>query len=365
MPPTQSPNTVRPDKPAAKPGKPIPVVKPVKPGDPDAAKPDDLVPPDEKFWQRYGSNGEPLLSGLSSFVIHAVVIGMVLVGLGWLMPKNTTEEIEPVLIGDGRDGGGGGNVQGQGDGPQLSKKDVDEDLNKPKDVATPDTPNDVKVKADTAPKLDADPDAISLVEQMKQKKPTSAGVFIKDALEGITGKGGGGPGFGGGTGKGFGKGTGDGVGDGTGPSNRRGRRVLRWQVNFNTQSGADYVRQLKLMGAILGVPDTKGKLMVIRNLDERPVRPVYENVRDINRIFWVDDRAESARSVAETLQLDIVPSQFVAFYPKEIEDNLLNVEMTYGKKYGRKKEEDISETIFNVTFRAGKPVFAVVSQRGK
>ena len=55
MPPTQSPNSVRPDKPAAKPGSPVPVVHPLKPGTSAAAKPDDLVPPDEKFWQRYGS----------------------------------------------------------------------------------------------------------------------------------------------------------------------------------------------------------------------------------------------------------------------------------------------------------------------
>jgi len=76
MPPTQSPNTVRPDKPAAKPGKPIPVVK--------RSSPAIRTPPSRTTWcrrtrssgSRYGSNGEPLLSGLSSFVIHAVVIGM-------------------------------------------------------------------------------------------------------------------------------------------------------------------------------------------------------------------------------------------------------------------------------------------------
>lgn len=367
MAPIQSPNAVRPDKPPAPGVKSVPVVHPVKPGAPAPEKPDDLVPPDEKFWQRYSPNGEPFLSGLSSFVVHGVVLLIILVGLSWLMPKTTSEEIEPVLIGDGIEGGGGGHIQGQDAGPQLSKKDdVNEDLNKPKDVPTPDVPkDDAKVKTDTTPKLADDPDAISLVDQMKQKKPTSAGVFLKDALEGITGKGGGGTGWGGGTGAGVGTGIGDKDGPGTGKSNRRGRRVLRWTVNFNTQSGADYVRQLNLMGAILGVPDTKGKLMVIRDLNERPARPAYENVRDINRIFWVDDRAESARSVAETLQLDIIPSQIVAFYPEAIEKQLLDTEMTYGKKYKRLKEEDISETVFNVAFRAGKPVFTVVSQRGK
>src|SRR5262245_4741001 len=131
MPPTQSPNTIRSDKPPAKPAKPGPaVVASPAPANAADAKPDDLVPPDERFWQRYSPNGEPFLSGLSSFVVHGVVLLIILVGLSWLMPKTTSEEIEPVLLGDGIEGGGGGNIQGQGAGPQLSKKDdVNEDLN--------------------------------------------------------------------------------------------------------------------------------------------------------------------------------------------------------------------------------------------
>jgi len=190
-------------------------------------------------------------------------------------------------------------------------------------------------------------------------------VFIKDALEGLTGGGKGGSGFGGGEGSGIGRGRGSGVGDGTGPLNKRGRRLLRWSVNFRTQSGEDYLKQLNGIGAILGVPDKTGKLMIVRNLNERPAKPRYESIRDINRIFWVDDRADSAQAVAAVLQLDVIPSQLIAFFPVEIEQQLVKVELDYGKKYGRTKEEDIKETEFNLSFRQGKPVFTVRRQEGQ
>lgn len=346
-------------------------VKPVQANRPPDGQPvaveKPLIPPDEKFWQRYSPNAEMPLSGLASAVLHGMVLGIMLLGVfAWFSGGDKEVEMEPILFGDGVEGGGGGNVMGQGAGPQLSgPQDVPQDL---KPDLKPDLPKpieaDTNIKPDTAPKLADDPDAISIVDNLKKKNPT-AGVFMKDALEGLTGKGGGGKGWGGGTGDGVGTGIGDKMGPGTGKRNARGARLLRWTVNFNTKSGEDYVRQLNGIGAIIGVPDKTGKLMIIRNLSERPAKPKYENIRDINRIFWVDERADSARAVADALQLDLIPSQIVAFFPIEVEKQLVEVELAYGKKYGRKTEADIRETEFAVSFRAGKPVFTVKRQEGQ
>ena len=60
--------------------------------------------------------------------------------------------------------------------------------------------------------------------------------------------------------------------------------------------------------------------------------------------------------------MNVIPSMFVAFMPESIEKELLRVEMDYAKKYGVTKEEDITNTQFMVSFRGGKPVFAVKSQ---
>src|SRR5436190_24388751 len=55
------------------------------------------------------------------------------------------------------------------------------------------------------------------------------------------------------------------------PKNRD-KRMGRWVVNFNTKDAEDYLKQLDACGAILGVPDADGKLMVIRDLKMRPAK---------------------------------------------------------------------------------------------
>jgi hypothetical protein len=347
-------------------------VKPVQANRPPQGQPapgdQPLIPPDEKFWQRYSANAEMPLSSLASVVFHMVLFGVLMIGvLDLFRSSDPPIDLEPIEYGDGIEGGGGGSTIGLGTGPQLSKpEDVAQDL-KPQtkaELLKPDV--DPNIKADTSPKLADDPDAerMSIIEDIKKKKP-AAGMFIKDALEGLTGAGKGGSGYGGGEGTGIGTGRGSGVGPGTGPLNRRGKRLLRWSMNFKANSGEEYVRQLNAIGAIIGIPDRTGKLMIIRNLTERPAQPKYESVRDLNRIWWTDEREGSCREVAEALKLDILPSQIWAFFPQEIEQQLVKVELDYGRKYGRKTEDDIKETEFNLTFRAGKPVFTVKRQEGK
>src|SRR5437868_12729546 len=72
------------------------------------------------------------------------------------------------------------------------------------------------------------------------------------------------------------------------PTSKRGKRALRWEMLFKTQDNADYLRQLNALGAYIGIPDERGKLMIIKDLNERPAKPVYEDLRTVNRIFWVD-----------------------------------------------------------------------------
>jgi len=86
---------------------------------------------------------------------------------------------------------------------------------------------------------------------------------------------------------------------------------------------------------------------------------------DVNRVYWVDDRPESASGIAELLKIGVIPSMMVCFMPQQIEKDLLKVEMDYAKKYGVTKEENITNTQFAVSFRNGKPVFSVKSQTRK
>lgn len=327
-----------------------------------------LVPPDDAFWQRYSPNSEFPFSGLASFCIHATVLFVLLAGaLVFGSRKDTGEEIEPVLVGDG-DGpaGGGGNPLGQGfENPgNLSAPDVTADLLNPdKDKPDPNLlnkPDDVVTKPKSVA-LDDDPDADKIIEKAKQKMPSSAlGPQIRDALTGLAGKGRGGSGRGGGRGSGVGMADGDGSG-----GNKRGRRVLRWAMILNTGSGKDYVRQLNAMGAFIGLPDKNQNIMLVRNLSERPAKPQLEDMLKIGRVWWTDERQDSAVAIARELQINWIPSYVMAFFPVELEKKLVEKELEYGSRFGRKREEDIEETVFQITFRRGVPQISVQSQVGK
>src|SRR5262245_25303694 len=78
--------------PPPKPGAPIPSkALPAKavahPGKADtaavtAALP--MVPGEETIWEKYSPNGEPFLSSISSVLLHGLLFGIVLIGIGWL-----------------------------------------------------------------------------------------------------------------------------------------------------------------------------------------------------------------------------------------------------------------------------------------
>jgi|GEM_PF-966923 hypothetical protein len=343
---------------------------PPKKGDPskkEDAKQKGMVPPEDAFWDRYSPNSEFPFSSLASFLIHGTVLFVMLAGVLVWSKNDGAEEIEPVYVGDG-DGpaGGGGNPLGVGttNPGNLSAPDVKDMLNPDKDKIDPNLltkPEDINVSKPTAPSLDDDIDADKMIEKAKQKMPTAVlGPQIKDALAGLAGWGKGGSGRGGGEGDGVGMGKGSGTG-----GNKRGRRVQRWAMILNTNSGNDYVRQLNAMGAYLGLPDKNGRVMVVRNLNERPANPQMEDIAKIGRVWWTDDRQDSVIQVAQVLGLTWVPRFMWVFFPVELENKLVEKELEYGKRFGRTKEEQISETVFRITFRGGVPNITVESQEGK
>src|SRR4051812_11516610 len=87
---------------------------------PEVAEP--LVPPEEKFWERYSPNQEMPISGASSFVAHLLIIGlMVFMGViaSMLGFKNDNKiEVEAVRF---NVGGGGGHRQGVGNAPGIGQ----------------------------------------------------------------------------------------------------------------------------------------------------------------------------------------------------------------------------------------------------
>lgn len=311
------------------------------------------LPPEEHFWRRYSPNHELLLSGVGSFGLHlAVVILVTLAAALGLSTWLQSGEKEPLPL-------GAIGVPGLGDGAAPAEQHGDADAPRTEAAVPEQTPfkgpdlrslprpranpaefaNQLR-DAETRRYIEADNLAVIALEQMHRD-------VRNQLLDGLK------------RGDGTRKGARDGVGvlDGS----RRVERVLRWTLLFDTRDGADYVRQLDALGAIIGVPDADGRYQIIRNLKQRPARGQQEDVARINRIFWVDDRPESVQALAEGLGLKPVPTHLVAFFPEALEKRLVDLEQKFQKLH----EDEILETRFRVVRKGGTFGPVVLDQRRK
>lgn len=330
-----------------------------------------LVPPEERFWQRYSPHHEFPLSSLLSLLAHAAVAAV----LVWVVGRALfgSEKTRPIPMDTIVIAGGGGNPEGIGDAPgngappQAHREAVEtsDKHEKAPTEAVKDKPK-VDTEALTAP-VEADP--LKLPEFANDRVLNSGNSSLaglsklsqdtqRKMLEGlaVAGKGQGGPGSGGGKGAGKGKGTGDLEGEGKGRISVRQKRLLRWTMKFDIHhagdartNGEEYARQLEALGAILAIPDPRGGYQVVRDLRRRPVHGKIEDLAKINRIFWVDDKPETVGPLCYALGVRPVPPHIVAFFPEELEAELLDKEL----KYQGRSEDQIKETVFRVVRLGG------------
>jgi hypothetical protein len=335
-------------------------------------------PHENTIFKRYSAHHELPLSGVGSFALHALAIGLlVLLGvLASMFGFGANKEkvpVEPVKLKIEKPGGGG-NKEGKGGGPG-GPRGSDKEL-----VGNPDGNPDPPDNDPERPRLD--PTQIAAIPPEIAKDPAAAryiqkgapnlAVFSrvnKEALEKFRtglqdpGKGKGGTGDGGGMGTGTGPGTGTGDGPGKAATlSQREKRMLRWTMVFDTHSGSDYVHQLQGLGAILAIPTPDGKdYRIIRDLSQRPAHPKQEDLSKIQCIYWTDANPRSVRDVAAYLGLQQVPSHFVAFMPEKLEKKLFEME----RAFAGRAEDDIFETRFKVRRVGGGYEPYVIHQQAK
>jgi hypothetical protein len=340
-----------------------------------------LVPPEDSVWKRYSAHHEFPLSVTSSTAVHAVFFVILILGALGLIHWATSKDKEPEFVGDVEIGGGGGNPDGSGTGPGDNpleggpkreaggESDTSKDPPKPTAKGDDITFNPVTVNPEKFDFLVNQPGAEKLLEkpteQMRRLDGLQQGV-IKKLSEGLAAsKGKGGSGKGGGKDKGIGTGEGDLAGPGKGNVvNERMKRALRWTMIFNTANGRDYKAQLADLKAIIAIPMPPDgrEFMVFRDL--KAMRPVgkIEDIGEIKRIYWVDDKRESVQSLSQALGLDLQPPQIVAFFPLELEKKLLKLELARANKK-EDQENDILETRFEILRRGGHYEPVVVAQQ--
>jgi hypothetical protein len=328
-----------------------------------------LVPPDERFWQRYSRHGELPLSGATSLALHLLVFGLlVLIAyLAYAVFSHTSHSLPVEAV---RFGGGGGDPRAKGDGPGRGEPVAEAGEGK-----TEETPADTNVNDKVerpALTIDAGPHkppqfSEDDLRRIHRSETASSQAFerlhkanirirLPDGKQASGGKGG--TGVGGGSGSGEGKGTGKGRGEGQGTLTQREKRMLRWSMLFNSYNGADYLGQLQGLGAILAVPvreDANGsQYKIVRDLSARPAKLLDEDINKIQRIYWIDDKPQSVLDVMAILGLPLRPSHFVAFMPEELEQKLFRLEKAYlDKRHHGRTEDDILETKFKIN-RTGK-----------
>lgn len=329
-----------------------------------------LLPPEEQFWIRYSPHHEFPLSSVISFTLHSVVIvGMIVgailmskLGLGNDKPPEAYAVIIEPAGGDRKPAG----APGKGiDGlppenlPDIKKPDdavkkpVVEDLN-----PVPQLKNDDKVPLDVKVRQLEDENVLpGQLDELNKKLDAR----IKKLID----RGPMGPGGGGGTSPtGTGPGEGPGQGPGTGNIGVRQKRQMRWTLIFNTRSGLDggrdYLQQLRALGAILAIPLENDQFMVYHL--EKSNQGKIEDISQINRIYWVDNRPQSVQGLAMAMGIRPPPVQVVAFFPIKLEQELEDKE----KKALRPgaNVDEIVETKFVVMSRTGgKYDIRVESQR--
>lgn len=332
------------------------------------------VPPDDTIWKRYSPHHEAPLSFVGSAALHFVLLGLMvlyaIVLVAWFRSEPVALPIDTIHM-----GGGGGNPKGKGDAPGIGQAGPEDVVGDPKGDPTPSEPDLVKrppltvnEQNATAAEFANDPTIQRYVtdgnnENLKKlaRLPDDTRKQLRDGVNPGAGKGGVGEGGGQGTGQGTGRGSGQGNGK---MLNKREERMLRWVIMFNTRNGEDYLNQLRDLGAIVAVPTGEGKDYKLCYLTKGPpYELVDEDLSSIKRIYWVDDKPASVRSLMGALGVRGLPSHFVAFMPPELELKLAQIEQSYQGW----PEEKIYETKFECFKRSGSKNYdvRVVSQTPK
>jgi hypothetical protein len=287
-----------------------------------------LLPPEERFWQRYSPHNEFPLSGLGAITIY-LLLGVLIVAGIKLHPLLAPEPGPlPLTTMDDIPEGDDPNASGVG----VGVAPVDPAPGVPAvGPAAPITRTLPKPAEGDQPPATIPPDA--------QRDPLDDYPALARGLTDPA------PGGTAPSGKGIPGGNGNGGRPGM-PGARPAPQ--RWNLVFNIHDGEDYRRQLQGLGAILVIPARDGQLLLVRELTP-PVRLTPTDGKEIVGIGWRDDRAESVGNLTAALGLTEAPRFFIAFFPPDLEGKLRRLEQDFASRSGRQQGQ-VKQTQFGVTF---------------
>lgn len=327
-----------------------------------------LVPPDERFWQRYSPHHEFPLSTVTSIVLHGLVIGAMLLA-GWWMSRRWLDDFaKPPSMDVVRLEGGGSGFEGFGGGTGLpgkidpggGNKELVETNPQLKD-SKPDTPQ-VRLKDPVVDPLKLTDLPISPTGELSLADLDEVGKQADDLFRKLTnlpkrpaetggaavGTGQQGPGKGTGPvgpGIGFKKGPGVGTGGIGRPATRQEILATRWRFALPGETGKEHAKHLDAVGFVLGVPDGTGGVLIIRDLKRRPADLRSENLTVYkDAVRYYNTKPDSVFKLAQELRMPLPRLAngqpcFILFLPKDREQKLATVEADYTRAQGKTIEQ--------------------------
>jgi len=316
-------------------------------------------PSEEHFWQKYSPRYEFPISNVASVAVHVLALFAIVYLTSRLM-KN--DDVPPVRIVGHKVPSeslgilpGGAATEG---GPKEEAKDREQSTDPKRVVPDPKLKNDAALPKIQIPGLPLEPSPFLFDPPIAKEKPglkrlADLNEQLKGRIDEINR----------GTGKnpaskepGNGK---DGPQGGVKPPDSTVERMNRWEILFRTKDGADYLKQLNAFKAKVVIPeppDWKTNRLFDELTSPNAGRPLKD--QELPPMHFVDNKKDSASKVARALGLDFDPPYFIAFFPKEFENDLAAKEQSYRNR----KADQIFSTTFRVIERRGEFVITVSDQ---
>ncbi|HZU38138.1 MAG TPA: hypothetical protein VFA18_19605 [Gemmataceae bacterium] len=316
------------------------------------------APPDERFWVRYSPHHEFRLSTLASLLLHLIVYGTAAFLISTVVlakDKTGSVRIKVVKLTETGDGGA---INSDAGHPLVQQKRTELGGAAVVQGATrPVVPNDPRVPQ---PRLrepevnfpharyvpNAAGNQIAQFEAIgRQRQPRNRGTSLGQTAHGPADGGSGGQGV---------------------PGNKKpspqDQRLLRRVIKYDIGDGNLYRQELAGLGITLATPekDAKGKTVyrVYRDLNHIPPKGRIEKPEAVRRTFWEDTNPETVRLLARALHIR-PPSEFIAFLPPELEEDMLKKELAFKHVTD---EKQIKKTVFAVVPTRGGYKVIVESQ---
>lgn len=327
-----------------------------------------LLPPDEKFWQRYSPRHEFPLAGVTSFFAHCFIVGIVALAAFLLMLRRESEGQKPVRLNsvelaqatEGGEEGKGAAPGSPGDRTEMAEtapKPAEKTENPPPPAKDNFESPKVQLTVPELTPVDTQGDTIlSELAKIGQQAKESSKEPVKAAKPPGTnnpdGKGGRG-GDGGGPGRGT-KGTGLDAKTGTGGILTK-QEIFARRWRFDLAGGPkEHAAKLAAVGVTLGFADSRGSFLVVQDLTKRPVHARRDRPEKYFGVvvIWRNDKQDSVQALARELQLSFAPPAVFMMLPKDREEKMAEVEAAYARQQGRSTDL-ITETWFDFRLQDG------------